>query len=321
MIRFLSRRLAASLLLVFLVLTLTFFIIRLAPGDPVALYDNNRLSREHMEDLRRLYGLDKPLVVQYGIWLKDMARGDWGTSFVFHRPALSVVVEALPYTFLLGLTALVLQYGIGLLLGVFSAQRAGRASDHWILTISLIFYSIPAFWLGLMAILLFHLYWGILPAGGASSVAADTLSPLGRGLDTARHMILPLGTLTLVTASRVARFVRNSLLEVLGTDYIRTARAKGLRQRRVVWLHALRNSLVSVAQLFGLSLPALLNGILVIEVVFSWPGLGRVMFNACMSRDYPVILLSTALSAGLVIVGNLVADLLHSALDPRVRHG
>jgi peptide/nickel transport system permease protein len=321
MIRYLYRRLAASLLLIFLVLTLTFFIVRLAPGDPTAFYDNNRLSEEYRENLRRVYGLDKPLGVQYVLWLRQVLQGDWGVSFSHQRPAVEVVAQALPYTLLLGVAALLCQYGVGLLLGVYAARRAGGAGDHWVLSVSLILYSIPAFWSGLMLILLFHLQWGILPASGVASVEGGHPSILGRALDTAQHLVLPLLTLTLVSAGRVARFVRNSLLETLSADFIRTAQAKGVSARRVLWVHGVRNSLVSVAQLFGLSLPAALNGILVIEVVFAWPGLGRILFDACMARDYPVILLATALSATLVILGSLLADLLHSVLDPRVRHG
>ena len=322
MIRLLGRRVAASLLLIFLVLTLTFFLVRLAPGDPlVDLENSGHLNREQIEKQRRLYGLDKPLVVQYGLWLRGIARGDWGTSIVYQKPATAVVAEALPYTLLLGVVILILQYGFGLLLGVGAAQRPGSARDHSIRTVSLVLYSIPVFWLGLMAILVFHLFWGLLPPGGVSSIGGERLSPAGRVVDVLRHLILPAGVLALVNAGRVARFVRNNLLEVLGADYIRTARAKGLSRRRVIWLHALRNSLVSIVQLFGLSVPALLNGILVIEVVFAWPGLGRVMFNACLGRDYPVVVAITAFSAALVIVGNLLADLLHSAVDPRIRHG
>jgi peptide/nickel transport system permease protein len=250
-----------------------------------------------------------------------MVRGDWGTSFSHQRPALDVIRAALPYTLFLGLVCLLFQYAVGIALGILAARRAGGALDHWIRSASLVLYSVPVFWLGLMAILVFHLYWGILPAGGASSVDSTVLSPLAKVMDKARHLILPVGVLTLANAARVTRFVRNSLLDALNSDYVRTARAKGLSGHRVIWTHALRNSLVPVAQLFGLSIPALLNGILVIEVVFAWPGLGRVMFVACLARDYPVVLAITAFSATLVIVGNLVADGLHYALDPRLRRG
>lgn len=319
MISFLLRRLAASLLLLFLVLTLTFFLVHAAPGDPTNLVENNRMTREQRESLRRLYGLDRPLGEQYLVWLKAVARGDWGVSFSQQRPVTTAIADALPATLLLSFAALVIDYGVGLLLGVAAARRRGTATDHGIRFASLLLYSQPPFWLGLMAILLFAYLWPVLPAGGMHSIDADLMSPAGRLLDLLRHLLLPALVLGFSNTGLTTRFVRGSLLDVMGQDYLRTARAKGLSERRVIWVHGLRNAINPVIQLFALSLPALLSGSLITEVVFAWPGIGRLIFQAVLSRDYPLVLGVTAFSATIVILGNLLADVLHAAADPRVR--
>jgi peptide/nickel transport system permease protein len=319
-IGFLLRRLAASLLLLFLVLTLTFFLVHAAPGDPTNLVENDRMTREQRENLRRLYGLDRPLGEQYLIWLESVAlRGDWGVSFSQQRPVTTAIADALPATLILSFAALVIDYGAGLLLGVAAARRRGTATDHGIRFASLLLYSLPPFWLGLMAILLFAYVWPVLPAGSMHSIDADLMSPAGRLLDLLRHLLLPALVLGLSNTGMTTRFVRGSLLDVMGQDYLRTARAKGLSERRVIWVHGLRNAINPVIQLFALSLPALLSGSLITEVVFAWPGIGRLIFQAVLSRDYPLILGVTAFTAMLVIFGNFLADVLHAAADPRVR--
>ncbi len=321
MTTFLIRRLFSVFILLFVVLTLTFFIARLIPGDPIPKSETSRLSRKQLDDLRRLYGLDRPLYVQYGTWLSRVAFSwDWGTSFSHGRPAADVIMEALPNTLLLGGTAMVLQYAFGVWLGIWAARRAGGWGDSVVRAASLILYSVPTFWLGLMLILLFHLEWRLLPASGMASIDAAALPPLAQALDLARHMALPLVVLGLTSGAAIARYVRNSMLEVLRQDYVRTARAKGLTESRIVWLHSLRNAFGPLAQLIGLSLPAMLNGVLITEVIFAWPGIGQLVFKAAMARDYPMILVGTAYSAMLVISGNFLADLLHRWADPRVRH-
>jgi len=317
---FLLRRLAASLLLLLLVLTLTFFILRLIPGDPIRLFEGQRLTLEQQQRLKRIYGLDRPLLEQYGVWLSSVAlRADWGTSLSQQRPVSAALMDALPATAVLASAALGVEYAAALLLGVAAARRRRTAVDHGIRVGSLLLYSQPPFWLGLMAILLFSYVWPILPAGHMHSVDSDLLSPAGRLLDLLRHLLLPALVMGLATAGGTARFVRANLLEVMGQDYIRAARAKGLSELRVVWVHGMRNAAVPLIQLFSLSLPALLSGSLIIEVVFSWPGLGQLTFNAILARDYPLILGATALSAVLVVAGNLLADLLHALVDPRAR--
>jgi peptide/nickel transport system permease protein len=316
---FLLRRLVASLLLLLLVLTFAFFFLHLLPGDPIHLFEGQRLTLDQQRNLERIYGFDRPLPEQYLIWISSVARWDWGTSLSQSRPVSTVLREALPATVELGLAALAIDYGLALLLGIASALRRGSALDHGIRIVTLLLYSQPSFWLGLMVILLFSYVWPVLPAGHMHSVDADLMSPAGRLLDLGRHLLLPALVIGVSTAGGTARFLRASLIEVMSQDYIRTARAKGLSERRVVWVHGLRNAAVPLIQVFAISLPLLLSGALITEVVFSWPGLGRVTFLAISTRDYPLILGSTALSAALVILGNLLADVLHALVDPRVR--
>jgi peptide/nickel transport system permease protein len=320
-IRFILRRLAASLVLLYLVLTVVFFLIHLAPGTPESfLVDDRRLPSAQQENLKRLYGLDQPLPVQYERWMAATLRGNWGTSFSYQRPVTAVIRDALPATLLLAAAGLLFEQTFGLALGIAAARRPGSTADHLIRIVSLILFSQPIFWLGLMAILLFSLVWPILPAGHLHSVGAEDLGPVAYALDTARHLLLPGLVLGLSTCGGAARFVRGSLLDVLGQEHIRASRAKGLSERRVIWVHALRNSLAPLLQMLALSMSILLGGVIVVEVVFSWPGLGRLNFESILSRDYPLILGTTAFSAIAILLSNLVADILHALADPRVRN-
>ena len=320
MIFFLLRRLAASLLLFYLVLTATFFLVHLAPGSPANLLaEDRRVSAEQRENMKRIYGLDRPLPEQYVRWLLAAARGDWGTSFTYQRPVTSVVLDAVPATLLLALAALLVEQAAGVALGIAAARRPGSAADHAIRIVSLLLFSIPSFWFALMAILLFSLAWPILPAGHMYSIDAESMGPGARLLDLLRHLILPALVIGLSLAGSVARYVRASVLDVLGQEYIRAARAKGISERRVVWVHALRNSLPPLIQVMALSLGALLSGVVIAEVVFSWPGIGRLTFEAILGRDYPLILATTAFSAVVTLLANLLADVLHALADPRVR--
>ena len=318
MLSFLLRRLAASLLLLWLILTLTFFLIHLAPGDPIHLVEDQRLTQEQRERLERVYHLDRPVLEQYVAWLGAVVlHGDWGTSFSQQRPVSRVIADFLPRTCLLAGAALIVEYAAALILGIAAARRCG-ATDHLVRFVSLLLHAQPLFWLGLMSILLFSYVWPILPAGGFPS-NADVAGPLVRALDLLRHLALPALVLGLYQAGSTLRFVRGSLLEVMDRDFIRAARAKGLSETRVIWVHGLRNALTPVIQLFGVALPSLLGGTLIIETVFSWPGIGWLTFISVGTRDYPVLLATTALSGALVASGSLVADLLHAAANPVVR--
>ncbi len=319
---YLLRRLAAAALLLWLVLTTTFVLLRLVPGDPAALLSELPIPLQQKILLIHTYGWDRPLPEQYARWLQAIVlHGDWGFSFAQLRPVSKVVAEALPATLLLATAALLIEYGLGTALGVAAARRRGSALDRAIRVVTLLLYSQPLFWLGLMAILVFSYWLGWLPASHMQSVGADELGRGARLADLARHLVLPAMTLGLAQAGGAARFVRASLLDVMGRDYIRTARAEGLSERRVVWVHGMRGALVPVIQLLALSVTSLLSGALITEVVFAWPGLGRVTFDAILARDSPVLLATTAVSAVLVVGCNLAADLLHAAADPRVRDG
>lgn len=318
---FILRRLAASLVLLFLVLSATFFVIHLAPGDPTWLLEDPRIPAEHRARLRAFYGLDQPLAVQYGRWLGAAARGDWGRSITAGRPAATVLAEKLPATALLVLAAVLVEHGLALPLGVAAAARAGGALDRGIRVVSLVLYAVPIYWLALVAIELLGVRAGLLPLGQARSESFHSLSAIGKVGDVARHLALPALVLGLASFGGAVRFLRHGLLDVLGRDYVRAAQARGLSPARVLWVHAFPNALGPLIQRLGLSLPYLLSGSLLVEVVFAWPGIGRAVYLAMLERDYPVILAATALSGLFVVAGSLLADLLHAWVDPRVRLG
>lgn len=317
--RYLLRRLAACLLLVWLVLTGTFFLLHLAPGGPGGALEDPRIPSEQRLRWRELWGLDEPLAAQYARFLGAALRGEWGHSFQHHRPVAAVVAGALPATLLLAGAALGVEWTIGLLLGVAAARRPGSLFDELLRLLSLLLYSLPTFWLGLMAVLLFSFRWPLFPPSHLASVGAEALPPLARLADLGAHLVLPALAIGLPSAAALARFVRGSLVETLGQEFVLAARARGLSGWRVLWGHALRASLAPLSQLFGLSLAFLLSGTLAVEVVFAWPGIGRVTFDALAARDYPVVLATTALSATMVVLGSLAADLLLAWADPRVR--
>ena len=317
------RRTAASLVLLWLVVSLTFVLLHVTPGGVSGGWVDlgPGQSAEQRQRLERAYGLDRPLAEQYLSWLGRYARGDLGTSWNHGRPVTRVIAEALPATLLLALAAVGVEMALAVPLGIWAARRRGSPTDHALRGTGLFFFSLPDFWFGLMAILTFAYLWPILPPSHMRSVDAHTLGPVGQAVDVARHLVLPALVLGITTAGGTLRFVRNSLLEVLDQDYIRTARAKGLPESRVVGVHAMRNAVSPLIQLVGVSLPSLLNGALVVEVVFAWPGLGLVTLQSILTRDLPMILGTTTLAAFLVILGNLAADLAQAAADPRVRHG
>ena len=306
------------------IVTLLFFLLHLAPGDPTTAFFNPNISPEVLEQMRRNLGLDRPLPEQYVRWLGAFLRGDFGYSFSQFRPVLDVIADALPNTLLLGGVSLVLVFLVGCTIGVLQATRQYTRTDHVITLVSLFIYSMPGFWLGLVLILLFSSPAVPdalrLPISGMRSLDHEMMTAPARWLDLARHLVLPSIALGIASAAGIARYMRGSMLEVIGQDYIRTARAKGLSERAVVLHHALRNALLPVISLLGLFLPILFGGALVIEVVFSWPGMGRLLYDAIFARDYPVVLAATFLFGALVVVGNLAADLLYALADPRIRH-
>lgn len=313
------RRLAQSLLLIFVLVTAVFFVVRLAPGDPLDQVVELELGDGDRELIRQRLGLDGSLVEQYFHWLGAGLRGDLGVSLRQQRPVSEIVGEAIGPTLLLTLSAYTVHLVLALLAALAMIKFRGRAVDHAVQGVGLAFYSVPGFWLGLMFILLFSRHLGWFPAGGLESPDASFFSPGARFFDHLHHLILPMSTLALGSFMGTARYLRATLDEVLGEDYILAARARGLSETRVLWGHALRNALLPMITLLGLSVPFLLGGALVVEVVFGWPGMGRVTIEAIWARDYPVIMATTLLAGMAVVAGSTLADLLYHWADPRVR--
>ena len=319
MFSFLARRTGSALAVLFLVLTATFFVLHLAPGDPVALLDDPRIPASQKLELRELWGLDEPILRQYTSWLGHVVRGDWGTSFGHHRPVIEVVSSAIPATMALGVAALLVQLLVSIPLGFAAARCSGSRLDQTVRVVSLVVYSAPTFWLGLMALLFFSYHWPIFPPSHLQSVGADSLTPVARVFDRLHHIALPALVLGLSTCGAWIRYIRTSLLETFSQDYVDALRARGLSERRILWVHQARAALGPLLQVLGFSLPFLLSGALIVEVLFSWPGLGQVTYGAMIGRDYPLLLACTAWSASLVVFGSLIADLLHALSDPRIR--
>lgn len=327
MTRPLVRRLAGAVPLVFGIVTLMFFVVHLAPGDPTSHFVVPGMRAETVEQMRTQWGLDRPVHERYVVWLGNLARGDLGPSYSFRQPVSRVLFDVLPNTLLLSGVALALAFAGGVTVGVVQATREGGWIDRALSVVTLVFYSTPSFWLAIMLSLVFAHFarnvwdWPIFfPVSGTRSVDYELLSPSGRLLDRLWHLALPASTLALVLMGGIARHVRGSMLEAMRQDFVRTARAMGLSEARVVRRHVLRNALLPVLTLFGLYLPVLLGGTVFIETVFGWPGMGKTVYDAIVSRDYPLIMAATLLFAAIVVLGNLLADLLYRVADPRVRY-
>ncbi len=320
MIRLILARVLQSIAVLFFVAAITFMLVHLAPGDPfTAAVDNPELSTAVRDRWRTAYGLDKPLPVQFVKYVASVARGDFGWSLSKHMPVSEVIAGAMPRTLTLMGSALILGFGLGALIGRVQVAHRGSVTDKSISGLSLLFYSMPDFWLALIVLLAFAYWIPILPAGGAADPLHEYFTRYGRFTDTLKHMVLPVSTLGLVLAATVARFHRSALIEALPSDFVRTARAKGLHERTVLRRHAERNALFPLISLLGLALPALFTGAVFVEKIFGWPGMGLVIVNAIGSRDYPLVMGTVIIASVLVAVGNLATDLLYMAADPRVR--
>jgi peptide/nickel transport system permease protein len=314
----LLRRALSGAAVVFGVLTLMFFLLRLAPGDPARLLVGPAATEEQVAAQRHALGLDRPLPSQYAAWLGRFVRGDWGTSIATGRPVARTLAEAWPATVRLVGISLVLSYLFGIAIGVLQATRGGTI-DTGLSVLTVTLFALPGYWLGLMLVMIFTYQTRMLPAFGAAGFDADFLTGWDRVADRLRHLALPLTTLTLIGLGGTARYVRGAMLDVSGAPFVAIARAKGLSPARVAVRHVLRNALIPVVTLLGLSLPALFSGAVFIEAIFGWPGVGRVLVDAVGARDYPMVMAATAVSAALVVAGNLLAEALVGWADPRVR--
>ena len=318
MYRRLVARLGQSIVVAFIVATIAFFVVRDAPGDPFS-YEARSLSPGVREQLRKQFGYDQPVLIQYLRYLSNVARGNFGWSFTKGTFVSAALAEAIPRTLLLASVALALSFAIGVALGVMQAARGGwfdRVSSG----ILLFFYSLPDFWGALMILTVFTSWWQLFPAGNiVDPTLHEYMPPWGAFVDRVKHLVLPVASLTIVSLAGVARYQRAAMLEVLPSEFIRAARAKGVSERALVWRHALRNAATPMVTILGLMLPAFLGGTVFIEKVFSWPGLGSLATGAVEGRDYDLVTATIVVGAVIVLIGNLLADLLHAAIDPRVR--
>jgi peptide/nickel transport system permease protein len=315
MLRFVLRRLLEAVPLLFGVSVIGFGLMHLAPGGPLAVYTlNPTITSQDIDRIRVVLGLDQPLLVQYGKWAAGMMTGNWGNTFFGGRPVFDVIVERLPATLVLMVSALSLSIVMGVGIGIVGAVRRGSIFDYLATTGAMLALSFPTFWFGLMAIYVFAVRLGWLPSGGMYSLGEE-----GNVLDLLRHLVLPMLVLAFVLTASWSRYARSSFLEVMGQDYIRTARAKGTTRRAQILRHALPNASKPLIALLGVELPLLFSGALVTETIFGWPGMGRLFVDALTMKEYPILMGMLMFTAIFVIVGNFLADVAVAAIDPRVR--
>jgi peptide/nickel transport system permease protein len=317
-VRWIVRKTIATLALLWGVASLVFVLVELSPGSVVDKFVGPDVSPEVRELTIRKLGLDRPAYVRYVAMMATLARGDLGTSLVQERPVGAILLDALPNTLLLSGVTLLVLYPVGIGLGVLQAVRQGKAADTAASVGGLALYSVPEFWLALM-LQVVAAKVGLPLSGMHDAVTYDDLSDAGKVLDTLEHLLLPGVAMGLASAAGVARYMRSSMLEVIRQDYVRTARAKGLPERVVIGRHALRNALLPILTLVGLSLPALVGGSVLVETVFAWPGMGRLIVDAIQQQDTPVIVACFLLFSTMVAAGNLLADALYAVADPRIR--
>ncbi len=312
------RRLLTAVPLVFGVVALTFFVIRLAPGDPAFILAGETPTPEFLAQVRAAYGLDAPVWWQFTTYLWHAVNGDFGTSIYAQRPVMEIIGDRIGATFLLAGMAVLVAACVGVLLGVEGARRAGTKTDAAISALTLLGTSVPSFWIGQLLILLFAMQLGWLPVGGMVS-ARTRYTGLDHALDVAVHMILPTTALAVFLVTLIARFTRTAMIEALRQDFILVSQAKGVGPHAVLWRHAFRNAAATTVTIVGLEFGAVLAGAVVIEIVFGWPGLGRVFYDAIYRRDYPLLTGCFIVSSVIVIVVNALSEIICALLDPRLR--
>ena len=316
---FFARRCGKAVLVILFVIAINFALIRAAPGDPATILagESGAVDAGFVERVRKDYGLDRPLPVQLFTYMKQLLSFDLGNSYRENRPVKEIILEKLPATLLLTLSAFVFSIAVGVGLGIAAARRAGSALDALITAGSLVFFAMPLFWFGLLAIVLFSVKLGWLPPYGMSTVGAD-LAGWRAWLDTARHLLMPAATLGLFYVAVYTRVTRAAAMEVMDQDFVKTAHAKGVPESRIWRRHILRNAILPVITFVSLQAGHILGGSVLVETVFAWPGIGRLAFDALFQRDYNLLLAVFFVSSVMVVVFNLVADLLYSLADPRI---
>jgi|CZCB01.1.fsa_nt_gi peptide/nickel transport system permease protein len=320
-------RLVFSVLTLLIVSILSFMIIEFAPGSPISRYaDNPKITSADRERIIRHLGLDKPTSVRYFIWLKNVLRGDFGLSYMTGRPVLTEILARLPATLKLMLFSFFISVAFAIPIGIYAAMRRNSLPDVLISFISYLGISLPSFWLGLLLIYIFAVKLQLLPAGGQltpwfdSSAFPLPVRPAAVFWEHLRHLLLPAATLSFGNIARWCQYLRSSLLETINENYIRTARAKGLNSRTVVYKHALRNAITPLITVIGLNMPAFFAGAVITEQIFSWPGMGQLFITAVFARDYQVIMGITIITAAMVLLGNFLSDILYAVFDPRVEY-
>ncbi|MER8070519.1 ABC transporter permease [Streptomyces sp. NPDC094034] len=303
---YLAKRLGQSLLTVFLTLTTVFLLVRLAPGDPAAAYAGPTATTADLARIRAQFGLDQPLLTQYGIFLRDLLTGDLGTSYSFHAPALDVVLDRMPYTITLAVSAITVTAVVAVPLGVWMARRADSKRELGVNVLTITGQSMPDFWTGVMLLTVFAVLLPVLPASGFTSWSG---------------LVLPTVTVAILQLALISRLVRREMTTALGSPYLTVARSRGFSERALTWRYALANSGVPLLTAIGTRFAALLNGVVVVEVVFGWPGVGSLVVRALETRDYPLIQATVLVTATLAILVQLLVDLAYPLLDPRVRLG
>ena len=318
---FLSRRLAYGLLLMLGVVILNFLLIRLAPGDPAVVIagEMGGATEEMLESIREDYGLNKPVLTQLWIYISGVATGNLGESFFFNQPVSNLIAARVGPTILLVISAQIISIVLGVFLGVIAARKPNGVMSAFVSVFATIGYAVPVFWTGIMLIILFASAIPIFPVEGMQSVKLRDAPFLTQALDVAHHLVLPAFTLAIIYLAQYARLSRASMLEVLGSDYIRTARAKGSPERSVLFKHALRNAALPILTVAGLQFGNLISGALLVETVFNWPGMGRLAFESILRRDYPTIMGVLFFASAMVVVANILTDISYRWADPRLR--
>ena len=322
MLAYVARRLFYAAITFFGISIATFVLIHSVPGDPITFFagaSGERVSPEVLENIRRHHGLDRPLPEQYLRWLKGILRFDFGRSINDRRPVIDKISEKLPNSALLSFLALVIAAAIGIPIGLWSGARAGHLGDRASAIFFFLLYSMPAFWVALLLMDWFSVRLGVLPLFGMKSDGYAEMSAGARLADRTRHLVLPVITLTYAQFAIFARFSRTALAEVIRQDFITAARAKGVGSAAVVWRHGVRNALLPLITLLGLTVPYLVSGSVIVEEIFRWDGIGLLYFDSIRTRDYPTVMGLTVVSAVLTLLASLVADVLYAVADPRVR--
>jgi len=323
MLAYVLKRLMMMAPLLIGITLISFVVIHLAPGEPTDLQTdlNPKASAEMRERLRAQYNLDKPLYVQYGYWLGRLARFDFGDSFAQdHRPVAEKILERMPVTILINVLSIALILLVSIPIGILSAVRRGSLFDQGTTVFVIIGFAIPSFWLALLLMDYLGVRLGLFPIVGLKSLGHEYLGFAGRLWDVAHHLILPVFVSSFGGLAGFSRYMRSNMLEVVRQDYILTARAKGLSERVVIGKHALRNALLPVITILGLSVPGLIGGSVIFETIFAIPGMGKLFYDGVMMRDYPLIMGILVLGAGLTLIGNLLADIGYAVADPRIRN-